>query len=114
MYPMDEDKYKYKRESNDFSNLLRVQMFSIFPNVNTLIINDFAGEYSLSMINLLSLIEFGSLDKVIVKGKRNKWINSLWISDSKRLKEEYSLKHYNISIEKGELESKQFVIEKKR
>ncbi len=109
MHPIQ--KGKNKRESNDFSNLLRLETFSIFPNVNTLIINDIDGEYSLSMISLLSLIEFGSLDKVIVKTHPNytEWINSLWISDSKRLKKEYSLKQYNISMK-----NKQFVIHKKR
>ncbi len=52
-------------DMDDFSNLLREEMFSIFKNVNTLIIKDCYGDYSLSMIGLLALIEFGSLNEVI-------------------------------------------------
>eukprot|EP01084_Bolivina_argentea_P036818 68077_1 len=88
MHPMQ--KSRNKREDNDFTNLLKLEMFSIFKNVNTLIIKDYYGAWSVSMIGLLSLIEFGSLDKVVVKdNKHNKWISSLWSSDSKILKHKY-------------------------
>eukprot|EP01084_Bolivina_argentea_P084880 153463_1 len=62
--------------------------------------------YSLSMIHLLSLIESGTLDQIIIraityddgKGSKYNWIKSVWSSDKKRISKCYDQKNYIISF----------------
>eukprot|EP01084_Bolivina_argentea_P161583 281276_1 len=94
-----------KKKENDFTNLFQKQLLLIFQHVKTLII-DTGVEKSLSMISLLSLLELGSLNKVIVKCSivGHNWIHSLWCSEKETLKKRYELQNYTINIKKRKFE----------
>ena len=94
MYPLE------KGTNKKLDNILRPEMFLIFTNIDTLII-DTVITHSISMICLLSLLDSYSVKKVIVKanGSTN-WIDSLWSSDREILTTQYEMKNYDISMEK--------------
>merc|ERR1712228_708533 len=93
-----------KREDTDVRNLIRSELLSIFPNVQTLIIittgYDGSDLWSFSLIGLLSLISESDLSQIIIKTvKRNNttWTQKLWNSEEKSLKKMYSAKKFVIS-----------------
>ena len=112
MYPLERRDYEEEsvREYGDFSNLFKAEIFGIFPNIKTLIIQstDAYGEdsYSLCMTGLLSLIESLSFNQVIIKAVTRfgyNWIESLCKSPEKMIKE-YAAKNYIISMKNRENE----------
>eukprot|EP01084_Bolivina_argentea_P231698 390652_1 len=110
MYQLQKD--SKQREDKDFSNMLRYEIFLIFKNVNTLIIDTYNEGYSISMVGLLSLLQQRSLDKVVVKARgSNCWISLLWASEySETLKREYHSGGYNISMKVGKYQQKHWFL----
>merc|ERR1740123_1007659 len=63
----DSDK-EIMREDDDFSNLIRPEIFSMFPNVKTLIIQStyYNDSYSFSLFGLLNVTRSLNLDEIII------------------------------------------------
>ena len=99
-----------KRNDEDQSNLVRSELFSLFPNVKTLIIQStdyvetFTEQYySFSLIALLNVICQSNLNEIIISSRatlsgKKTWIKTLWNSDEKLLKKEYAAKGYEIEM----------------
>merc|ERR1712154_343180 len=91
-----------KRANDDFSNLVRADLFSLFPNVKTLIIDSTYQQYSysFSLRAFLDTICQTNLDEITIKSKQyggNKtWIQILGEKDKELLKQEYAAKNYRI------------------
>merc|ERR1712228_340194 len=91
------------------SNLVRLEMLSLFPNCKTVIIQStcYSGyySYSFSLMALLNVISQSNVDQIIIKSKEKSgynWIKSLWKSDEQILKKEYSAKGYEIEMKQKE------------
>merc|ERR1712228_338421 len=102
---LDKRRYKdqKKREETDVSNLIRSELLSIFPNIETLIIWAVydTHSWSFSLIGLLSLISESKLSQIIIKARRNEyssiWTQTLWNSEQQILRKAYSAKKFSIS-----------------
>eukprot|EP00488_Nonionellina_sp_1-RS-2012_P000864 TRINITY_DN1385_c0_g1_i2.p1 TRINITY_DN1385_c0_g1~~TRINITY_DN1385_c0_g1_i2.p1 ORF type:complete len:228 (+),score=63.88 TRINITY_DN1385_c0_g1_i2:178-861(+) len=110
MNAMEERAYaeEKRRENKDITNLFKAELLEIFKNVKNIIINTgYEYEYasfSFSMFGLLSLIDSGSVEHVVVKvDGRGNWIQDIWSSLSNELIQAYQERNYKISME-GRLE----------
>merc|ERR1712228_196955 len=93
-----------KRKVADFRNSIRSEIFSVFPNVKTLIIQSTSNyvSYSFSLRALLYAISGTNLIEIIIKAQEcngYNWIKTMWESDEKILKKEYAAKKYEIGME---------------
>eukprot|EP01083_Nonionella_stella_P158227 514720_1 len=95
------------------SNLFKKQIFAIFKNVRSIVIQT-GKDQSVSMSELLSLIELGSLDIVTVQVgcKSATWISELWKASSHTLERQYDDGNYVLSYHEDKHNYK-FVIHKK-
>merc|ERR1712228_809790 len=100
-----------QRKDDDKNNMMKSEIFSLFQNVQTLIIqstNNYGGydSYSFSLMALLNAISQSNLNQIIIKSKEYNgynWIKSVWKSDERIFKKEYAAKGYKITMieEKG-------------
>ena len=104
------DSNKFEREFDDFTNLFKAELLSIFPNIEQVIIRtagvDGQSSYPLSMSNLLSIISSSSLNKIVVDswcdflfGEQGTWINTLWQSGQAHLENKFASSGFTISFE---------------
>merc|ERR1712228_748649 len=114
----DKRKNEIKRKNDDQSNLIFLELLSLFPNIKTLTIqstdNDGYDSFSFSLIALLNVICQSNLNEIIVKSKycfEGNWINNLWQTDEQILKKEYAAKNYEIEM-KQESDEYHFEINK--
>ena len=106
MHPFDDHKNIWKRDEGDFRNLFRPELLQIFTNVKTITIGTkgLPGDWSLSLLSLLSLIESSTVQKVIISG--GSWLDLLWKSPSKMLiQQRYNEKKYDIKVEQNGVDS---------
>ena len=98
-----------KREGDDFTNLFREELLSIFPNVEQVIIRTTYKDhsYSLSMSNLLSIISSSSLNRVVVDSQHEfydfeqqgpVWTNTLWRTEPEKLTQEFASNGFGIAF----------------
>ena len=97
------------REDGDFCNVMRSELFSVFPNVKSLIIRTSGGPFccTLSMIAFLSEISSTDLEEIVVQSTENysdnaPWVKQLWQREEKRLKKEYAAKGFEIVMVESE------------
>ena len=84
----------------DNVNLLRPQLFSIFPNIKYISI--WPSNYIFSLSAFLSLIEYTTVNKVeITCWTSTNWIKQLWASSSRTLMKTYAKKHFDIRMKYG-------------
>jgi len=93
----------FQRSNDDLRNVVRSDLFSLFPNVSSLIIDTYEGfEYSLSLLALLNVIVGTNLSEIIIKCKETLsgycWTKSVWNSNKESLKNEYGAKGYDIEM----------------
>ena len=102
LHPIEKD-YQ-KRACDDFTNLFRLKLLSLFPNAQSLIVDtSFIGP--LSMSALLSLISVSNLKKIIIKTRKNKgntgnWIDNLWKTKKEILSQQYAENGFHIACKK--------------
>ena len=108
-HSLDERYYKneIKRSDDDLSNVFRSDIFSLFSNAKTMIIESMNGPYSFSfsLMALLNEISPTNLNEIMIKSKEDDdhcWIKSVWNSDKEILKKVYSVKGYGIEMIKNE------------
>ena len=94
---MKKDKIRGK---DDFANLLRKELFTIFTNVAEMRID--VNEYwTISILELLSVIESTSLQQVRISMTANDeetWLKVLWESSSQELKNKANMMNFNIKF----------------
>eukprot|EP01084_Bolivina_argentea_P122946 217901_1 len=115
------------QNSNDLTNLFRLELFGIFRNIKTIVIKTTSDygmtSHKISMIGLLSLIELqSSLDKISVtavtyddEDETYNWISLFWSCHRDSLKKAYREKYYTISKTRSEIdgfEEHSFIINK--
>merc|ERR1712228_1016409 len=61
------------KADNDKTNLLKEDIYDIFPNIKTVHVN--AHYYSFSLVGFLSVLQASEWQKVTIEGK---WISKLW------------------------------------
>ena len=99
-----ENNEESKRVVDDLNNVVRAELFALFPNVRKLIIQSTYGSYSysLSLLALLNEICRTNLDEIVITStewKGHCWIKSVWNSDEQMLEKEYAAKGYEIEME---------------
>merc|ERR1712129_111312 len=87
------EKNEEVRQDDDFSNLFRKELVSLYPSANCLIIDTYQ-RGSLSMIALLQLIAKSNLKKVVIKN--GKWIEKLWQKEKATLTNQYNKNSFDI------------------
>lgn len=117
MHPLenDDEEAEYEEESESdseeqnvvckpspdgFSNLFRVELLSLFPNVQSIIVTSSYGEFSMSMSNLLSSICESKLEKVVVKadGYYSGWIEEVWQTEERDLEKHFEESGFDIQF----------------
>merc|ERR1712228_508373 len=99
-----------QRNDDDQNNMIKSEIFSVFHNIETLIIQSTFGSnsYSFSLMALLNVISQCNVKQIIIKSQESyhgyNWIKSLWKSDEQKLKKEYAAKNYEIEMVKEENE----------
>merc|ERR1712228_1031918 len=96
-----------ERRVNDLSNMMKSEIFSLFKNAETLIVQSTSHRgsysYSFSLMALLNVISQCNVKQIIIKAIEydgNNWIKSVWKSDEQILKKEYAAKDYQIEMKK--------------
>merc|ERR1712228_360626 len=96
-----------KRNDDDQTNLIRLELLSLFPNIKTLIIQSTSStglfSFSFSLMALLNVISQCNVNQIIIKSVEYdgyNWIKNLWKSDEQILKKEYAAKGYEIEMKK--------------
>merc|ERR1712228_797830 len=108
-HSLDERKYdqEIKRNDDDQSNLIRLELLFLFSNIKSLIIQSSGdlgySSFSFSLMALLNVITQCNLNEIIIKSKEWRaynWIKTLWSSDEQILKKEYAAKGYEVEMTK--------------
>merc|ERR1712232_774360 len=115
--PLDYRSYHQEtpRKDNDFSNVVRKEIFLIFPKVTKLIVQTTQtgdGSYSFSLMAFLSMLCETNLRKIIIKaqfgyGNGGNWLSNVWQSDNERLSKAYDAKGYVVEMESSTVDSKE-------
>ena len=95
MHPIECD--DTKRVDDDFTNLFRIDLLTLFPNAQSVIVDTY--EYSLSMSSILSLISASNLKKIIIKTRKiggKNWIDRLWQTEKEILSQQYAENGFDI------------------
>ena len=93
-----------ERNDEDFTNLPKSDILSVFPNAKTLImqITNSMYSYSLSFMAILNVICQCNFNEIILKSKQWKngydWLNTMWRSKKNSLKKAFGAKNYQISM----------------
>eukprot|EP01084_Bolivina_argentea_P038061 70380_1 len=84
------------------TNLFRKQLFDIFPNLQTVVLQTSCGPYefySFSLFGLLKLIHSTQFKQIIIKARYTEnWITSLWSSSASIIQEKYNQHDVHIWI----------------
>jgi len=121
------------RDDNDLSNLPKVSLLKIFPNVKQLMLTttnpDGSPIFSFSFLSLLRLIRGSSLSKIVIKAHipetfwrqyaDKSWIDFFWLDDEKReeIIQQYRSCGYHVSFQvegTGDERERLFVITRHR
>lgn len=116
----EESKFK-RRDSNDYSNLIKPEIFQLFPNIKTIYIDigaessdvenyhtsyleDCKAYHTLSFIALLSIIKDTNVQQVNVETTglsmfRKSWLEVLWETQPRDIIEEYRINYFHIKFE---------------
>merc|ERR1712129_317259 len=93
-----------KRANDDFSNLFRAELLSLFPNAQSIFVTSI--NHTLSMPNLLSVLVSAAdfnLNKIIVKTQFGKWMNEVWSSEQATLKEQFAENDFEIEYKEEKI-----------
>merc|ERR1712228_217295 len=107
------------KEVDALNNMVRFELFSLFPNVQTLTIqmqNHGFDSYSFSLLTFLNVISQSNLHQIIINNTEHyhyNWMETVWKSDEEILKKEYAANNFKISLFQPNRDSKyQFQISK--
>ena len=96
-----------KRKDDDYRNLIRNEIFFLFPKAKILLIKSASfWSYSFSLMALLNVICQSNLNEIIMESASvtvydgSSWINEMWNSDCQMLKKKYFEKGFEIAMSK--------------
>ena len=89
-------KNQQQRQSDDFSNLFRSELLSLFSGARVLTFK--LAAYSFSIAALLQLITDSNLKEVVVSKGAKMWIDKAWQSEKAMLTNQYEQNGFDISF----------------